>query len=166
VAVRDGSYSVPYVPPTIYLFEDDPDLRRLLAELLESELQARVVACGTIDEVLERSASSPPDLIVADFWGASHLTLSERERQQIADLGAVAPTVLVSARQWALDAGPEERGLAAVVHKPLDIEAFVTAMREMLPSGEAEGLSREAAVELPHRDSLSVLVLPFAHGAT
>jgi len=149
------------VPPTIYLFEDDADLRLLLIELLQSELHATVVACTSIAEVLSRAAGARPDLIVADFWGSSQLILSDAEREQIAALGAIAPTVLVSARQWALETGPEELGLAAVVQKPLDIDAFVTALRGMLPPIE---LADETATDLPPREALSVLVLPWGEG--
>lgn len=54
------------------------------------------------------------DLIVADFWGASHLRLAESERNEINALGALAPTVLVSARNWARDAETADLGVLAL----------------------------------------------------
>jgi DNA-binding NtrC family response regulator len=158
------------VAATIYLFEDDADLRALLLEILQTELGANAVVCKSLAEVLRLSASTPPDLIVADFWGASQLKLTDPEREQVAALGKIAPTVLVSARQWALDAGPAELGLAAVVHKPLDVHAFVNLLRRMLlPSDEGlslDALADEDATQLPKRDALSVLVLPWAEGVS
>lgn len=118
--------------PTIHLFEDDAGLRDLLSELLHDELQARIVVATDIGELLRVSAAEPPDLIVADFWGESHLKLADEERAQVEALGQLAPTVLVSARQWAQDAGPNEFGLAALVSKPLDVDAFVTVLRDTL----------------------------------
>jgi DNA-binding NtrC family response regulator len=119
-------------PPTIYLFEDDDGLRNLLIELLHDELQARVVVVPNIPEVLRLCAVEPPDLVVADFWGNSHLTLSDAERAQIVALGMTAPTILVSARQWAQDATPAELGLAAMVPKPIDIDVFARVVRHTL----------------------------------
>jgi DNA-binding NtrC family response regulator len=143
---------------TIHLFEDDADLRDLLVELLQSELDANVVTCSSLADLLKRSSTGKPDLIVADFWGVSQLTLSDDERDQVMALGQLAPTVLVSARQWALDAGPDELGLAAVVRKPLDVDEFVTQLRQALPSD----VSDEIATDLPGRDALSVVLLPWS----
>jgi DNA-binding NtrC family response regulator len=118
--------------PTIYLFEDDAGLRSLLIELLQDELQAHVVVVPSIPEVLRLCAAEPPDLVVADFWGDSHRTLSDEERTQIVALGSTAPTVLVSARQWAQEASPAELGLAAMVTKPIDIDSFARVLRHTL----------------------------------
>jgi DNA-binding NtrC family response regulator len=127
--------------PRIYLFEDDAGLRSLLIELLQDELQAQVVVVSSIPEVLRLCEDEPPDLVVADFWGESHLTLSDEERTQIVALGSTAPTVLVSARQWAQQHSPAELSLAAMVSKPIDIDAFARVLRH----------------------TLSVLVLPLLH---
>jgi DNA-binding NtrC family response regulator len=127
--------------PRIYLFEDDAGLRSLLIELLQDELQAQVVVVSSIPEVLRLCEDEPPDLVVADFWGESHLTLSDEERTQIVALGSTAPTVLVSARQWAQEHSPAELSLAAMVSKPIDIDAFARVLRH----------------------TLSVLVLPLLH---
>jgi len=90
--------------PLIYLLEDDGSLRELLAEVLREELGARLEVCATMAELQAHCRATRPDLIVADFWGTSHLTLNDTERSEIAALAAIAPVVLVSARNWALDA--------------------------------------------------------------
>src|ERR1700694_1953613 len=118
--------------PLIYLLEDDVSLRELLAEVLREELDARLEACATIVELQHHCARGKPDLIVADFWGTSHLTLDEAERSEINALAAIAPVVLVSARNWALDVTASELGLVALLAKPLDIDLFVAVLRTAL----------------------------------
>ena len=119
-------------PPFIYLLEDDGSLRELLAEVLREELGARLEACATMAELQAHCATGKPDLIVADFWGTSHLTLDDAERSEITALAAIAPVVLVSARNWALDAQASDLGLVALLVKPLDIEMFVGVVRAAL----------------------------------
>jgi hypothetical protein len=97
-----------------------------------------------------------PDLIVADFWGSSHLRLADAERSEINALAALAPTVLVSARNWLLGADSEDLGVAGLVTKPLDINRLVNLLRETLGSVQ---VAAEQAAELPPRGSMSVFVL-------
>jgi len=118
--------------PLIYLLEDDGSLRELLAEVLREELGARLEACATMVELQGHCATRRPALIVADFWGTSHLTLDEGERSEITALTAIAPVVLVSARNWALDAQASDLGLVALLTKPLDIDRFVRVLRAAL----------------------------------
>ena len=118
--------------PLIYLLEDDVSLRELLAEVLREEVGAQLEACATMVELQEHCAGRKPDLIVADFWGTSHLTLDETERSEISTLAAIAPVVLVSARNWALDVKASDLGLVALLVKPLDIEKFVAVLRTAL----------------------------------
>jgi DNA-binding NtrC family response regulator len=119
-------------PRFIYLLEDDSSLRGLLAEVLHEELGAHLEACATMAELQTHCATRKPDLIVADFWGSSHLTLAEAERSEITALAAIAPVVLVSARNWAQDAQASDFGLAALLVKPLDIDRFVGVARAAL----------------------------------
>jgi DNA-binding response OmpR family regulator len=118
--------------PLVYLLEDDVSLRELLAEVLREEIGAQLEACATMVELQDHCAVRKPDLIVADFWGASHLTLDETERAEISALAAIAPVVLVSARNWALDVQASELGLVALLAKPLDIDIFVAVLRTAL----------------------------------
>jgi DNA-binding NtrC family response regulator len=142
--------------PYVYLFEDDQSLRELLVEVLREELGAEVAVCESIELVRDQCAVRRPDLIVADFWGSSHLRLADAERSEINALAALAPTVLVSARNWLLGADSEDLGVAGLVTKPLDINRLVNLLRETLGSVQ---VAAEQAAELPPRESMSVFVL-------
>lgn len=135
--------------PLIYLFEDDPSLQGLLIELLTEELGAEVRLCATVAEIRRRGEEQRPDAIVADFWGTSHLALSDGDRAEITAIGGVAPLVLVSARRWVEDAQPEELGIAGLIRKPLEIDAFLAVLKDTLSP-------RDEATELPPREVLSV----------
>lgn len=139
--------------PRIYLFEDDDGLRDVLVELLGEELDADIQACRTMAELQEQCRIQAPDLIVADFWGSSHLTLADSERSSISDLAAIAPVVLVSARNWMLNESAADLGVAALIPKPLDVSGFLEVLRSAL---EIQG---ETALKLPPRESLSLFVL-------
>jgi DNA-binding response OmpR family regulator len=125
--------------PLVYLLEDDDSLRDLLAEVLRDEVGARLEVCATIAELHAHCAAVKPDLIVADFWGTSHLVLDEAERAEISALAAIAPVVLVSARNWAQDARASELGLVALLAKPLDLEGFVVVVRTALAGTPSVG---------------------------
>jgi DNA-binding NtrC family response regulator len=142
--------------PNIYLFEDDDSLRALLVELLHDDLHATVSVCHGLAELQEQCAAAPPDLIVADFWGASHLHLADNERSEISSLAAIAPMVLVSARNWALDAQASELGVVALMPKPLDIEGLLGVLRTTLSNPTPTG---EQAESPPPHDAMSVFVL-------
>jgi DNA-binding NtrC family response regulator len=116
----------------IYLFEDDQSLRGLLVEMLHDELGVEVEECASLAELQRRCDSRAPDVIVADFWGTSHLQLEESERAEITALAALAPLVLVSARNWAHGAEAEELGIAALLSKPLDLERFAAVVQATL----------------------------------
>jgi DNA-binding NtrC family response regulator len=113
---------------------------------------ASVTLCSGLADIRARSKEQPPDAIVADFWGTSHLALSEEERRQIAALGQLAPLVLVSARRWAQDAEPADLGLAGLVPKPLEIDDFLDVLRQAIATSEH-------AESLPPREALSVFFL-------
>jgi DNA-binding NtrC family response regulator len=127
--------------PLIYLLEDDASLRELLAEVVREELCAELEACATMSALQAHCATRTPDLIVADFWGTSHLTLDEAERSEISALAARAPLVLVSARNWALGVNATELGLVALLTKPLELEGFVDVLRTALAAAPVLGSS-------------------------
>jgi DNA-binding NtrC family response regulator len=141
------------VAPHIYLFEDDDSLRELLSELLTDELGAQVEPCSSLADLEARCRAQAPDLIVADFWGTSHLTLSDKERSEISELAAIAPVVLVSARNWALNEQATDLGVVALMPKPLDIDGLLSVLRSVL------GSSDENASKLSPRKSMSLFVL-------
>jgi DNA-binding NtrC family response regulator len=147
----------------IYLFEDDASLRSLLVEMLHEELDAAVEACSSVGELRQRCDDQRPDLIIADFWGASHLQLVDSERAEIAALAAVAPLVLVSGRNWAVGAEADDLGVAALVPKPMDIERFASVIAETLAEATQRTLEDEQAIDLPPREGMSIFVLGWPH---
>ena len=117
------------------------------------------VPCGSMTELRQRCAAQRPDLIVADFWGTSHLHLDDTERAEITALASIAPLVLVSARNWALGLDAEDLGVAALVPKPLDVEHFASVVQDMLTDATGASLLEDEAQELPGRETMSVFVL-------
>jgi DNA-binding NtrC family response regulator len=147
----------------IYLFEDDASLRSLLVEMLHGELDAAVEACSSVAELRQRCDDQRPDLIIADFWGTSHLRLDDAERAEIAALAAVAPLILVSGRNWAMGAEADDLGVAALVPKPMDIERFASVVVEALAAATQRSLEDEQAIDLPPREGMSFFVLDWPH---
>ena len=125
--------------PLIYVLEDDASLRELLAEVVREEIGAELEACATMSALRAHCATRAPDLIVADFWGTSHLTLDEAERSEISALAAMAPLILVSARNWALGVDATELGVVALLPKPLELDGFVGVLRTALAGTPALG---------------------------
>lgn len=147
----------------IYLFEDDADLRSLLVEMLHGELDAAIEACSSVAELRQRCDDQRPDLIIADFWGTSHLRLDDAERAEIAALAAAAPLILISRRNWAVGADAEDPGVAALVPKPMDIEQFASVIVEALAEATQHTLEDEQAIDLPPREGMSFFVLDWPH---
>jgi AmiR/NasT family two-component response regulator len=127
-----------------------------MAELLREELDAQISVCHSLAQLHELCATKPPDLIVADFWGTSHLHLADAERSEISALAAIAPLVLVSARNWAMDAQATELGVVALMPKPLDFEGFLEVLRTALSNAGPQG---EQTDKQPPHDAMSVFVL-------
>jgi CheY-like chemotaxis protein len=120
-------------PVRVLVVEDDPANRALLAELLiEAGCAPRAV--GRADRGLDLLASWPPDLLVLD------LSLPDmegwellRRARETAGLHEV-PAIVVSALARP-EVPPGLVGPLAVVHKPFDIDAFVSSVRGLLAQG-------------------------------
>lgn len=125
--------------PLIYLLEDDANLRELLSEVVRDEVSAELEACASMSALQAHCAMRKPDLIVADFWGTSHVNLDETERLEISALSAIAPLVLVSARSWAATIKPTELGVVALLIKPVELGMFVDVLRSALGAASAPG---------------------------
>jgi DNA-binding response OmpR family regulator len=70
-------------------------------------------------------------LLVADFWGRSQFELAEHERQEIADIGRSVPLVLLTGRAWASHVTHLDLGVAAVVHKPFDLDELIEQVGQL-----------------------------------
>jgi len=133
------------------ILEDDPAFRTLLAELLTEEgLDHRV--CHSYAELRAAAAEPGVHVVLADFWGTSHLEPTVVEREEIRDLGSRAPTILLTGRSWARHELAEDLGVVCVLPKPIDVEALVAQVRHCLelawkrtPGGCAAPAARHAA---------------------
>ena len=118
----------------VLLAEDDADIRSLLAwalrddgyDVVEAEDGAQLLA--RLDEAGGVGSCDPlPDLIVSDIRMPRVSGLDVLERLQRDGVGV--PVVLVTAHGDATTVRQAERlGAAAVLHKPLDLDDFLTTV--------------------------------------
>jgi DNA-binding response OmpR family regulator len=108
--------------PRLLLIEDDVALRQVLTEYFADE--------GYDVLAVASDAAIPADIgvgsvqaIVTDAFGQTQQP-AQADRGRLHRLGALAPTVLYTARAWAAEARPSELGVAAIVLKPADLEAL------------------------------------------
>lgn len=118
----------------VLLAEDDPDIRSLLAWAMRDD-GFEVVEAEDGEQVLARLEAARgtaaddalPDVIVTDLRmpHVSGLEVLERLRHD----GLGVPVVVVTAHGDALTVRRAERlGAAAVLHKPVDLDDFLTAV--------------------------------------
>ena len=113
------------------LLEDDIALRELLLEAFAGE-NIEVRTCGTFPEVRDAAARREADIVVADFWGGSQRTLPESDREDIRELCAYLPVVLLTGRTWAADITAEELGAHALIRKPFDLDDLLRTVAQAL----------------------------------
>jgi CheY-like chemotaxis protein len=114
----------------VLVVDDDPANRALLAELLiEAGCEPRAV--GRADHGLALVAGWPPDLLVLDLSlpDMDGWELLRRARETVG-LHEV-PVIVVSALAHP-DVPPGLVGPFAVVHKPFDIDTFLSSVRGLL----------------------------------
>jgi len=121
-------------PRRILLLEDDPALRGLLLEVLYLEDFA-VVQCDSSEDMRRAAASNEGDIIVADFWGGAQRTLNDDGRQQIRELSALLPVILLTGRTWASETTAAELGARALMRKPFDLDDLLGAIQSVLQVG-------------------------------
>jgi DNA-binding NtrC family response regulator len=122
---------------TVLLLEDDEGIRELLTLVLDDDGHD-VRSCESAEDVADQAAATPEALAVVDFWGTSHATLRDDEREELADLARTVPTVLVTGRDWASDEVAQELGLAAVVRKPFDVGEMSEVVRSCMATVQAD----------------------------
>jgi CheY-like chemotaxis protein len=110
---------------TVFLVEDDLELRSVLVEAFESEGYA-VRTLLSVERLLDVDPVAVAGAVaVVDGWGSSSLELSESGRAQLCALGARLPTIVLTGRAWADRVTAEELGLWALFPKPTDLEALL-----------------------------------------
>jgi DNA-binding NtrC family response regulator len=109
----------------VLVLEDHADFRGLLVELLGGE-GFDVATCDSYASLCDAVRAFSNAVVVADFWGTSHTELSPAERAQIRDLGSHVPTILLTARAWAVAVNAEELNVACILSKPVSLEDVVS----------------------------------------
>lgn len=135
-----GPPIVPQTPPgdvdgdarmRVLVAEDNPNLRNVLAALLDGEPDLRCVGVvGTPDEVLPLARSTQPHVVVLDLLleGGSSLHLIRMLQQ------ALPPVRIVMYSGYGSDVTAREalrRGAAEFVVKSADVEPLLAAVRRV-----------------------------------
>lgn len=124
---------------TILIVEDDPAIRDVVADFLDS-IGYRTLVARDGDEAVAMSHAARPDLIVMDLM-LPRLTGGEVAARLKADLPtARIPIVAVSAVEDIEDIA-ELLPLDAVIHKPFDLDDLQKTIASLLP-----GLPLDAAL--------------------
>jgi DNA-binding NtrC family response regulator len=121
----------PRQPGCVLVLEDDIEWRRVLVELMETE-GFKVSICDSYALLCEAVRVLPGCIVLADFWGTSHVQLSPGERDQIRDLGIRAPTILLTGRGWADTVSPDELNVVAISSKPPALDELVAHVARCL----------------------------------
>lgn len=120
----------------VLLLEDDLALRGLLLEALAGE-GFDVRALDTFAELRQAAAAHEGRMAIADFWGGSQRTLPQNERQEIQELCALLPVVLVTGRTWAADTTAHELGARALIRKPFDLDNLLQTVERAMADPQA-----------------------------
>lgn len=130
--MHDG---LPRQPARVLLLEDDPALSDLLVEFLAGE-GFEVAACHSYSSLCKEMQVADRPIVVADFWGESHVRLLASERDQIRQLGQSTPTVLLTGRAWADAARADDLNVACILRKPVVLEDLVAQVNRCLGTRE------------------------------
>lgn len=114
----------------IIVIEDDPGLRELLVEELESE-QYAVVAVDSVEHAWQPIEESQPDLVISDLRlpGANGMSLLPK-LQQIPQAPAILLITAFGSVAQAVDA--LKQGADDFLTKPLDMEHFLITVSRLL----------------------------------
>jgi DNA-binding NtrC family response regulator len=105
----------------VLVLEDDVDFRGVLVEFLVDE-GLEVSTSDSYAALRDAVRSLGPTIVLADFWGTSHARLSQRERDEIRELGGEVRTILLTGRAWASAASATELNLVCILPKPPRLE--------------------------------------------
>ena len=143
---------------TVLVVDDDPDVRRILADVFESE-GFRVMTAANGMHALRRARDEAPDVIVLDL---SMPMMSGDDFLYAWRVGAetrTVPVVAISAAYPGLQ--PEDLGVDAFFPKPFEIDLLLRHVKDLLAyrprSSGADPGKREAEVNAALRDLSKVM---------
>ena len=126
--------------PRVLLVDDDRSVLDALGTVIESE-GFELVRAADGHEAVENFRQQPIDIVLLDLNMPVKGGWDTLER--LTTINPLLPIIVITARP---DAYPVamERGVAALMQKPLDIPLLLEAMRELLAEPATERLSRVA----------------------
>jgi CheY-like chemotaxis protein len=110
----------------VLVVDDDPDLRHMVRTLLELE-GCEVVTAADGREALQQARAHRPSVIVLDLMMPVMNGWSFRQ-EQLRDAALAHIPVLVTTAATEVIARPDSLGAARFFRKPLDFEAFTSAV--------------------------------------
>jgi DNA-binding response OmpR family regulator len=120
----------------VLLLEDDAALRGLLQEALGTE-GYEVLSFDSYVGIRDEASRGAADLILADFWGRGHRRLTASDREEILELSGLLPVILLTGRTWAAETNADELGARALIRKPFDLDALITAVKRALQRADS-----------------------------
>ncbi len=125
----------------VVLIEDDQDIGALIAELLRGENYG-VVHATSVQEGVTALAAGEFDLIITDAF-VNHLEPSSKwtQLEQIRDAAQPLPTIICTAHAPTEFTDYADRGFAALLAKPFDLDDLLTLMERLLKNPTAKQTS-------------------------
>ena len=102
-------------------------LQRVLEEYLMHE-GVHVITCYS-EEQLRAMANPAHDVVVLEYWRRGDERLCDDARRELARVGAIAPTVLLTTHRWARTVQACELGISAILELPFELESLWAAVR-------------------------------------
>ena len=143
---------------TVLVVDDDPDVRRVVADAFESE-GFRVMTAANGMQALHRARDAAPDVIILDL---NMPMMSGEDFLYAWRVGAEThrvPVVAISAAYPGLQ--PEDLGVDAFFPKPFEVDLLVRHVKDLLAyrpgSSEAGPENRETEVNAALRDLAKVM---------
>ena len=118
----------------ILLVDDQMDTLEAICLLLELN-GARMTCVGSVEETLAAIASDPPDVLISDLSlpGEDGISLIRRLRRLPHDRGGALPAVALTAHtNGATERAALEAGFQRFLRKPIDPDALLAVLRELL----------------------------------
>jgi CheY-like chemotaxis protein len=119
----------------ILVIDDSSLMRRILRQHLEQggfEVEDWLPLSAM--EIQDRIKSSAPDLVLSDYQmpGVNGLTVAKMVQKANP---AIPVLILTAIRDPDVDATMEKFGVRRILHKPINAESLLLAVREVLPRG-------------------------------
>jgi DNA-binding NtrC family response regulator len=114
-------------------------LQRVLEEYLTHE-GLHVITCYSEDQ-LRAMADPARDVVVLEYWRRGDEQLNDAARLDLARVGGIAPTVLLTTHRWARTAQACELGISAILELPFELESLWAAVRRSVSGHSAPALA-------------------------